>query len=47
MMEAVLGFLGVFALVFLRVPLAVAVTIAGTVGLGLVRGWQPAFASTS
>jgi C4-dicarboxylate transporter DctM subunit len=45
--EAVLGFLGVFALAFLRVPLAVAMSIAGIVGLGLMRGWQPAFASTS
>ncbi len=47
MIEAALGFLGVFALAFLRVPLAVAMSIAGIVGLGLMRGWQPAFASTS
>ncbi len=47
MTEAVLGFLAVFALAFLRVPLAVAMSIAGIVGLGLMRGWQPAFASTS
>lgn len=47
MTEAVLGFLGVFVLAFLRVPLAVAMSIAGIVGLGLMRGWQPAFASTS
>jgi C4-dicarboxylate transporter, DctM subunit len=45
--EAVLGFLAVFALAFLRVPLAVAMSIAGIVGLGLMRGWQPAYASTS
>ena len=47
MIEAVLGFLAVFGLAFLRVPLAVAMSIAGLVGLGLMRGWQPAFASTS
>lgn len=47
MTEAVLGFLAVFALAFLRVPLAVAMSIAGIVGLGLMRGWQPAYASTS
>ena len=47
MIEAFLGFLGVFALAFLRVPLAVSMSVAGIVGLGLMRGWQPAFASTS
>jgi tripartite ATP-independent transporter DctM subunit len=47
MIEATLGFLAVFILAFLRVPLAVAMTIAGVVGLGLMRGWMPAYASTS
>jgi tripartite ATP-independent transporter DctM subunit len=47
MIEALLGFLAVFVMAFLRVPLAVAMSIAGVVGLGLLRGWQPAFASTS
>ncbi|MGE0349876.1 TRAP transporter large permease [Hydrogenophaga sp.] len=47
MIEAVLGFLAVFAMAFLRIPLAVAMTIAGIVGMGLLRGWQPAYASTS
>jgi tripartite ATP-independent transporter DctM subunit len=47
MTEAVLGFLAVFVLAFLRIPLAVAMSIAGIAGLGLMRGWQPAFASTS
>ncbi len=47
MIEATLGFLAVFGLAFLRVPLAVAMSIAGIVGLGLMRGWQPAYASTS
>ena len=35
MIEALLGFLAVFGLAFLRVPLAVAMSIAGLVGLGL------------
>ncbi len=47
MIEATLGFLAVFAMALLRVPIAVAMSIAGLVGLGLMRGWQPAFASTS
>jgi C4-dicarboxylate transporter, DctM subunit len=47
MTEATLGFLGVFALAFLRIPLAVAMCIAGIVGLGLMRGWPAVFASTS
>ena len=47
MTEAILGFLAVFAMAFLRIPLAVSMSIAGIVGLGLMRGWTPAFASTS
>lgn len=47
MTVALLGFLGVFAMAFLRVPLAVAMATAGFVGMGLLRGWQPALASTS
>ena len=47
MIEASLGFLAVFAMAFLRIPLALAMAFAGLAGLGLMRGWQPAFASTS
>ncbi|HWS04170.1 MAG TPA: TRAP transporter large permease [Burkholderiaceae bacterium] len=47
MTTALLGFLAVFALAFLRIPLAVAMSVVGLVGLGLLRGWQPAYASTS
>jgi C4-dicarboxylate transporter DctM subunit len=47
MTEALIGFLAVFAMAFLRIPLAVAMAISGIVGMGLLRGWQPAFASTS
>jgi len=46
MTEALLGFVGVFILAFLRVPLAVSMSIAGIVGLGLMRGWPAVFAST-
>ncbi len=45
MIEALLGFIGVFALSLMRVPLAFAMAISGTVGLGLMRGWEPAWAS--
>lgn len=47
MIEALYGFLAVFAMAFLRVPLAVAMMISGAVGLGLMRGWTPAFAGVS
>ncbi len=47
MIEAFLGFVAVFFMAFLRIPLAVAMAIAGMVGMGLMRGWTPAFASTS
>jgi C4-dicarboxylate transporter DctM subunit len=47
MIEASLGFLAVFALAFLRLPLALAMSVAGFVGLGLMRGWPAAMASTS
>jgi len=47
MTEALLGFGAVFLMAFMRIPLAIAMTIAGIVGLGLMRGWTPAFASSS
>ncbi len=47
MTEAFLGFLAVFAMAFMRIPLAVAMTIAGVLGMGLMRGWTPAFAGVS
>ena len=47
MIEALYAFLAVFAMAFLRVPLAVAMMISGVVGLGLMRGWTPAFAGVS
>jgi tripartite ATP-independent transporter DctM subunit len=47
MTEALLGFGAVFLLALLRVPLAFGMGFVGFVGLGLVRGWQPALASTA
>jgi len=43
--ESLLGFAAIFALALLRVPLAFAMAIVGIVGVGLTRGWAPAFAS--
>jgi len=45
--EALLGFLAIFGLALLRVPLAFAMGMVGIVGMGLTRGWHPAFASTA
>lgn len=47
MTEAVIGFVAVFFLAFLRVPLAVAMALVGIAGLGLMRGWTPAFSGVS
>jgi C4-dicarboxylate transporter DctM subunit len=45
--EALIGFIAIFALALARVPLAFAMGGVGIVGIGLIRGWQPAFASTA
>lgn len=37
------GFLGMFALMALRVPIGVAMGITGVAGFGLLSGWKPAF----
>ena len=47
MLEALLGFGAIFALALLRVPLAFAMGLVGVVGIGVLRGWQPALASTA
>jgi C4-dicarboxylate transporter DctM subunit len=47
MTEALVGFLAIFALALLRVPLAFAMGAVGIVGMGLTRGWHPAFISTA
>lgn len=45
MIESLLGFVAIFALALLRVPLAFAMALVGVVGVGVTRGWAPAFAS--
>ncbi|MBL0920151.1 MAG: TRAP transporter large permease [Hydrogenophaga sp.] len=47
MIEASIGFLAIFILAAMRVPLAVCMVIVGLGGLAIMRGWQPALASTS
>ncbi|WP_427911575.1 TRAP transporter large permease [Ramlibacter sp. MMS24-I3-19] len=47
MIAALLGFAVVFGLALLRVPLAFSMAGVGIVGIGLTRGWDPAFASTA
>ncbi len=45
MAEAGLGFLAMFALMALRVPIAFSMGIAGLAGIGLMRSWPAAFSS--
>jgi tripartite ATP-independent transporter DctM subunit len=45
--EALLGFVAIFALALLRMPLAFSMGLVGIVGIGLTRGWDPAMASTA
>jgi C4-dicarboxylate transporter DctM subunit len=47
MTEALLGFGAIFLLAVMRVPLAFAMGLVGIAGIGLTRGWSPAFASTA
>ncbi len=47
MIESLLGFVAIFTLALLRVPLAFAMGIVGVVGMGITRGWVPALASTA
>ena len=42
MTEALLGFAAIFALAFMRIPLAFAMGIVGVVGMGVTRGWHAA-----
>ncbi len=43
MLEALIGFVALFALVLMRVPIAVAMIIIGTVGFAALRNWNAAF----
>lgn len=47
MIEAILGFVAIFALALMRMPLAFSMGLVGIVGIGLTRGWGPALASTA
>ena len=47
MIEALVGFIAIFALALLRMPLAFSMGLVGIVGIGLTRGWDPALASTA
>jgi C4-dicarboxylate transporter, DctM subunit len=47
MTEALLGFIAIFGLALLRVPLAWAMGLVGWAGLGLMQGWAPAQASVA
>jgi C4-dicarboxylate transporter, DctM subunit len=47
MTQALLGFAAVFLLAFIRVPLAISMALVGMLGLGLMRGWTPAFSGVS
>ena len=47
MTEALLGFLAIFIMALLRMPLAFSMGLVGIVGIGLTRGWMPALASTA
>jgi tripartite ATP-independent transporter DctM subunit len=47
MTEALIGFVAIFALALIRVPLAFAMGLVGFAGIGLTRGWDPAYASAA
>ena len=47
MTEALVGFIAIFGLALLRMPLAFSMGLVGIVGIGLTRGWMPALASTA
>lgn len=47
MTEALLGFVAIFGLALLRMPLAFSMGLVGIVGIGLTRGWDPALASAA
>ena len=39
---ALLGLIGMFALIALHIPIGVAMAISGAVGFGYLTGWRPA-----
>jgi len=46
MIESLLGFTVLLALILLRVPIAFAMAAVGGIGFALLRGWEPAWAMT-
>ena len=44
MSEILLGFVGLFGLILLRVPIGFAMALAGILGVASLIGWRPAFA---
>ncbi len=44
MIEALIGFAAMLALIFLRVPVAFSMVLVGFVGVGLMRNWPSAYA---
>jgi C4-dicarboxylate transporter, DctM subunit len=47
MTEGLLGFAAMFALMLLRVPIAISMGLVGLVGLGLLRSWPAAMSSSA
>jgi tripartite ATP-independent transporter DctM subunit len=47
MIEALLGFAAMFVLMALRVPIAISMGVVGLVGIGLMRSWPAAVASST
>lgn len=47
MIEALLGFVGIFALSLLRIPIGFAMGIVGFAGLGFLRNWNSAYSSAT
>ena len=47
MIEGLLGFAAMFALMLLRVPIAISMGLVGLVGLGLMRSWPAAMSSAA
>ncbi|WP_418319419.1 TRAP transporter large permease [Piscinibacter sakaiensis] len=47
MTEGLLGFAAMFALMLLRVPIAVSMGLVGLIGLGLMRSWPAAMSSAA
>jgi C4-dicarboxylate transporter, DctM subunit len=45
--EALIGFVAIFVLALLRLPLSFSMGLVGVVGIGFTRGWEPALASTA